>query len=141
MPKEGSPARPIKLIILDSIGVIFRADLEQLKQSSAKFRMTERAAEMNQVADGLKVLADQYRLTVVVVNQVSDVMAPPSFSSELALPRPHNTIVVCGRRSDLYFLTDPPVCPRTVRFPSALMDLGTPTVPSSHTINPFYARY
>ncbi|WAR52433.1 hypothetical protein PtB15_1B875 [Puccinia triticina] len=93
MPKEGSPARPIKLIILDSIGVIFWADLEQLKQSSAKFRMTERAAEMNQVADGLKVLADQYRLTVVVVNQVSDVMAPPSFSSELALPRPHNTIV------------------------------------------------
>ncbi|WAR58279.1 hypothetical protein PtB15_5B513 [Puccinia triticina] len=47
---------------------------------------------MNQVADGLKVLADQYRLIVVVVNQVSDVMAPPSSSSELALPRPHNTI-------------------------------------------------
>ncbi|KAA1103242.1 hypothetical protein PGT21_010891 [Puccinia graminis f. sp. tritici] len=97
---KGGSQRPIRLIVLDSIGAIFRTDLDPSRmstttmakehsQNNAKFRMTERAAEMNQVADGLKELGARYGLAVVVVNQVSDVMAASSSSSsELVLPRP-----------------------------------------------------
>lgn len=84
---------PIRLMVLDSIGAIFRADLESSKMGKewanpqhAKFRMTERASEINQVADGLKVLAHHYGLAVVVVNQVSDVISDPAL--HLSLPRP-----------------------------------------------------
>ncbi|POW04178.1 hypothetical protein PSTT_10584 [Puccinia striiformis] len=82
--------RRIRLIVLDSIGAIFRADLSSTSatttttmgkienNSNHKFRMTERAASINQVADGLKILADEYKLAVVVVNQVSDVITHQS---------------------------------------------------------------
>ncbi|KAH9463229.1 hypothetical protein MJO28_008624 [Puccinia striiformis f. sp. tritici] len=84
--------RRIRLIVLDSIGAIFRADLSSTSatttttmgkienNSNHKFRMTERAASINQVADGLKILADKYKLAVVVVNQVSDVITHQSIA-------------------------------------------------------------
>ncbi|KNE96442.1 hypothetical protein PSTG_10273 [Puccinia striiformis f. sp. tritici PST-78] len=87
------PNRRIRLIVLDSIGAIFRADLSSSStttttttmgkidnNSNHKFRMTERAALINQVADGLKILADKYKLAVVVVNQVSDVITHQSIA-------------------------------------------------------------
>lgn len=89
-------SNPIKLIVLDSIAAIFRADLDQARSNEngiwkdTKLRMTERAAEMNQVADGLKFLADRYRLAVVIVNQVSDVM--DMTSSYLHAVRPTDAI-------------------------------------------------
>ncbi|MBW0491690.1 hypothetical protein O181_031405 [Austropuccinia psidii MF-1] len=74
---------PIKLIVLDSIAAVFRTELEPNRLRDNKARMTERATGMNQVADALKYLANQYQLAVVVINQVSNVVDTSSGTSQL----------------------------------------------------------
>ncbi|PLW22338.1 hypothetical protein PCASD_06887 [Puccinia coronata f. sp. avenae] len=131
---------PVRLIVLDSIGAIFRADLEPSKmmgnkesagnaQNNTKFRMTERAAEMNQVADGLKVLADHYRLAVVVVNQVSDVFVDSA--SELTLSRPPILDRASGLYQNITHTEQPQASPNT---PSSSLSLSTSAAPSSTTL-------
>ncbi|POW00989.1 hypothetical protein PSTT_12738 [Puccinia striiformis] len=74
--------RRIRLIVLDSIGAIFRADLSshQPTTTTTMGKIEIISSLINQVADGLKILADKYKLAVVVVNQVSDVITHQSIA-------------------------------------------------------------
>lgn len=73
------PPLPIKLLVIDSIGALFRGAHHQ---SSGGF--ISRSKEFGQIGDRLKRLAHVYRLAILVINQVSDVFEhAPSFPPSL----------------------------------------------------------
>ena len=85
-------ARPIRILILDSIAALLRGDMA-FKSSSAG--LTERSRHLCIIADKLKALAVEFNLAVVVTNQVSDVFsrsaaATPSPSSSLTPSQSYN---------------------------------------------------
>ncbi|MBW0581854.1 hypothetical protein O181_121569, partial [Austropuccinia psidii MF-1] len=83
-PTRGLPAFDAnKANRLDSIAAVFCTELEPNCLHDNKARMTERATGMNQVADALQYLANQYQLAVVVINQVSNVVDTSSGTSQL----------------------------------------------------------
>ncbi|WWC66935.1 uncharacterized protein I206_100842 [Kwoniella pini CBS 10737] len=83
---------PIRLIILDSITALFRGSSNANQPPSAHnaISLAERSKHLCVIADILKSLAVKYDLTVLVINQVSDVfqrLPPiinplPSFSQQ-----------------------------------------------------------
>ena len=68
-------ARPIRLLILDSITALLRGDAAFASTSAG---LTQRSRHLCIVADKLKALALEFSLAVVVINQVSDVFARPT---------------------------------------------------------------
>lgn len=75
-----SSLRPVRLIVLDSIGALLRPCGMMSKASS-----TQRGSELNQIADGLKYLAYHHNLAVVVINQVSSVFQPIPDTDDVGL--------------------------------------------------------
>ncbi|EGG03630.1 uncharacterized protein MELLADRAFT_65484 [Melampsora larici-populina 98AG31] len=81
-----STAKPVRLIVLDSIGALLRPD-----GNNTKGDWTRRASQLNQIADGLKHLACRYNLAAVVINQVSDVFDVPVRSTRLSANKAKRT--------------------------------------------------
>ncbi|KAG0182800.1 hypothetical protein DFQ28_005274 [Apophysomyces sp. BC1034] len=81
--------RDVRLIVLDSISASYRSEQKQL-QDNNKSRF-ERMEEICELGTKLKRLAHQYRVAVVVVNQVSDALSKPKTtdSNPLGLPPEH----------------------------------------------------
>lgn len=79
------PARlPISLIVIDSIGALFRASYD-----SNQGGLSQRSKMLCVLADRLKYLAHKYNIAVVVVNQVSDVFgAAPLIDGPSRVSRP-----------------------------------------------------
>ncbi|KAF9434860.1 DNA repair protein xrcc3 [Entomortierella beljakovae] len=74
--------KPIKLVIIDSITNNFRSELtvytpdqmgNQSEGSGFKSSILQRSADICEIGLRLRTLADQYGLTVICVNQVTDV--------------------------------------------------------------------
>lgn len=84
-------ARPIRLLVLDSITALLRGDTAF---TSTSIGLTQRSRYLCIVTDRLKALALEYSLAVVVINQVSDVFArpqaTPSPSTSFALSQFYN---------------------------------------------------
>ncbi|KAF9921774.1 DNA repair protein xrcc3 [Linnemannia zychae] len=79
----GLNKKPIKLIVIDSITNNFRSELSiestipDQAGTKDKFRSSilQRSADICEIGMRLRILADQYGLAVVCVNQVTDVIA------------------------------------------------------------------
>lgn len=84
-------ARPIRLLILDSITALLRGETAF---SSTSAGLTQRSRHLCIVSDKLKALAVEFHLAVIVINQVSDVFARPTVtispSSSFALSQFYN---------------------------------------------------
>ena len=61
---------PIRLLVIDSIGALFRSSFE-----TGYSGLTQRSKMLCLIADKLKLLAQQQSLAVVVINQVTDVFS------------------------------------------------------------------
>ena len=88
--EEGNSKLPVRLLMIDSITALFRGDMLSTHKG-----LLERSRLLTSITDKLKALAVEYRLAVVVINQVSDVfyrpsvpIAPPSsfVASQSSLP-------------------------------------------------------
>ncbi|KAJ9097757.1 hypothetical protein QFC21_004795 [Naganishia friedmannii] len=64
---------PVSLIVIDSIGALFRASYD-----SNQGGLPQRSKMLCVIADRLKYLAYKHNIAVVVINQVSDVFGKPS---------------------------------------------------------------
>ncbi|KAF9177057.1 DNA repair protein xrcc3 [Haplosporangium sp. Z 11] len=84
---ENQPRKkPVKLIVIDSITNNFRSELtistssdqsgNQGSGSSFRESILQRSSELCEIGLRLRALADQYGLTVICVNQVTDVFQP-----------------------------------------------------------------
>ncbi|KAF9355763.1 DNA repair protein xrcc3 [Mortierella sp. AD094] len=104
--------KPVKLIIIDSITNNFRSELvastaadqtgHQGSNSGFRSSILQRSADICEIGLRLRTLADQYGLTVICVNQVTDVFGPemqPLFSGSSSGSRSETSI--------FYSLTDP----------------------------------
>ncbi|KAK6905098.1 hypothetical protein I203_105917 [Kwoniella mangroviensis CBS 8507] len=71
---------PIRLIILDSITALLRGGSSDYERPTAPnaLSLTERSKHLCIVADVLKALAVKYDLSILVINQVSDVFQKPT---------------------------------------------------------------
>ena len=74
-PAINHGAKPIRLLILDSIAALLRGEAAFNSTSAG---LTQRSRQLCIIADKLKAIAVQFSLAVVVINQVSDVFARPS---------------------------------------------------------------
>jgi DNA repair protein RAD57 len=94
------PARlPISLIVIDSIGALFRASYD-----SNQGGLSQRSRMLCVLADRLKYLAHKYNIAVVVVNQVSDVFgSAPLLDGPSRISRPNSPALVsdAGRASPI----------------------------------------
>jgi DNA-repair protein XRCC3 len=66
------PARPLKLIIIDSIAALFRTEYD-----NTTAELGRRTKVLFHVANCLKILAEEHHLSVVVVNQIVDFFEAP----------------------------------------------------------------
>ncbi|KAG0336776.1 DNA repair protein xrcc3 [Podila humilis] len=88
---EGVRRRPVRLVIIDSITNNFRSELtvpvgdstsgSHGAGTSLRTSMLQRSTDICEIGIRLRALADEYALTVVCVNQVTDVFKPESRSS------------------------------------------------------------
>jgi DNA repair protein RAD57 len=88
---------PISLIVIDSIGALFRSSYD-----SNQGGLPQRSRMLCVLADRLKYLAHKYNIAVVVINQVSDVFRNPSFpdtSSRISRPNSPALTSDAGRES------------------------------------------
>lgn len=88
---------PISLIVIDSIGALFRSSYD-----SNQGGLPQRSRMLCVIADRLKYLAHKYNIAVVVVNQVSDVFRNSSFldgSSRISRPNSPALMANTGRGS------------------------------------------
>lgn len=88
---------PISLIVIDSIGALFRSSYD-----SNQGGLPQRSRMLCVLADRLKYLAHKYNIAVVVINQVSDVFRNPSFpdtSSRISRPNSPALTTDAGRES------------------------------------------
>lgn len=67
---EHPPGRPVRLIVLDSVANIFR----DLGDTPGVSELAERADLLFKISKILKSYADEYKLAVVIINQVTDVI-------------------------------------------------------------------
>ena len=91
---------PIRLLVIDSIGALFRSSFE-----TGYSGLTQRSKMLCFIADKLKLLAQQQSMAVVVINQVTDVfnqnattLPPPRNNS----PSPHPLDVMNSASDDAY---------------------------------------
>lgn len=68
-------ARPVRLLVIDSITALLRGAETSFSSTSAG--LTQRSRHLCLIADKLKALAVEYELAVLVINQVSDVFSRP----------------------------------------------------------------
>lgn len=80
--------KPVKLIIIDSITNNFRSELDvsagmEHQENNQGFRSSilQRSADIYEIGLRLRSLADQFGMTVVCVNQVTDVFGPETTST------------------------------------------------------------
>jgi DNA-repair protein XRCC3 len=66
------PARPLKLIIIDSIAALFRTEYD-----NTTAELGRRTKVLFRVANRLKIFAEEHHLSVVVVNQIVDFFKAP----------------------------------------------------------------
>ena len=81
IPPSSTHPAPIRLLIIDSITALLRGETAF---SSTAAGLTQRSRHLCFVADKLKALAVEFRLAVVVVNQVSDVFTRPTAATPSA---------------------------------------------------------
>lgn len=92
-----TPARlPISLIVIDSIGALFRASYD-----SNQGGLSQRSRMLCVLADRLKHLAHKYNIAVVVVNQVSDVFGSADGPSRISRPNSPALVSDAGRGSPI----------------------------------------
>ena len=80
---------PIRLLVIDSIGALFRSSFE-----TGYSGLTQRSRMLCLIADKLKLLAETQNMAIVVINQVTDVFqfsaGPSVVLSRPDSPSPHN---------------------------------------------------
>ncbi|KAK3818884.1 MAG: P-loop containing nucleoside triphosphate hydrolase protein [Benniella sp.] len=82
--------KPVKLIIVDSITNNFRSEMnvplnseDQKNKQGFKSSILQRSADICEIGLRLRYLADQFGLTVVCANQVTDVFLSPGTATSL----------------------------------------------------------
>ena len=62
----------VRLLVLDSIGGIFRSAADECSASSARAAHGQRAQQLMQFAARLKAIANKYHIATIIINQVTD---------------------------------------------------------------------
>lgn len=96
-PHQKLAQLPISLIVIDSIGALFRASYD-----SNQGGLSQRSRMLCVLADRLKYLAHKYNIAVVVINQVSDVFgSAPLLDGPSRFSRPNSPALDNGRGSPI----------------------------------------